>query len=628
LSPRSWVRLALTSLPLLGLTAATLPVAYAAMFSLFQPYDDEGYLLLSLKGHLEGHALYDEVFSQYGPFYYMFNGTLFRAVGLDVTHDAGRMVTLSLWILATLAGAVAIFFLTRSILLAVSGQVLFIGALSTVVNEPMHPGALLGLLLVIMVLVIVTLAPRRPTIAVALLGGLAAAASLVKINVGVFALISLGAAVVLSTRLRSGSLPLKASAAVAMAGIPFAVMARDLDARWALSYAVLVGLAAVALVVVASRSTPDRMEGVRTLAWLVVGAAGIVGLLSAVTLAMGTSLSAIVDGALLRPLRQPESFTLPFPMPWWAPLGGTAGLAAAVVASWLSGQPRSNRNMATMATLAAVARITAGILIWTSVATVGRVPGSPLSLGLPLAWVAALPPKKGAAAIPTFARVALASLAVLQALHAYPVAGSQMAWSGMLLIPVGAICLGDGLAVLVSRADTARRRLALHGLGSIPIVAFLAWLVISSVVPYTEGAFHAYDQGVRPQLPGVSRLRISETQARTFEDLTTMLRSRCSTFVSVPGLNSLYLFSDLEPPTYLNATAWMYLFDHSTQERVVQRSQVIEDLCTVRSTPILSFWAQGRPVPAGPLVDFVFRDLRRFGRAGDYRVFTDEERQR
>jgi hypothetical protein len=598
------------------------------MFSLFQPYDDEGYLLLSLKGHLEGHALYDEVFSQYGPFYYLFNGTLFRVVGLDVTHDAGRMVTLSLWILATLAGAVAILLVTRSVLLAVSGQVLFIGALSTVVNEPMHPGALLGLLLVIMVLVIVTIAPRRPTMAVALLGGLAAAASLVKINVGVFALISLGAAVVLSTQLRSGSLPLKVAAAVALAGTPFAVMARDLDAGWALSYAVLVGLAAVALVVVASRSTPDRMECVRTLAWLVAGAAGIVSLLSAVTVATGTSPSALVDGAILRPLRQPESFTLPFPMPWWAPLGGAAGLAAAVVATWLSGQPRSNRTMATMATLAAVARIAAGILIWTSVATVGQVPGSPLTLGLPLAWVAALPPKKGAAAIPKFARVALASLTVLQALHAYPVAGSQMAWSGMLLIPVGAICLGDGLAVLVSRGDTARRRIALHGLGSIPVLVFLAWLVTSSVLPYTEGAFHAYDQGVRPQLPGVSRLRISETQARTFEDLATMLRSRCSTFVSIPGLNSLYLFSDAEPPTYLNATAWMYLFDHPTQELVVHRSQEIEDLCTVRAPSILSFWAQGRPVPAGPLVDFVFRDLRRFGRAGEYRVFTDEERQR
>src|ERR687892_677774 len=139
-SPRSWVRLTRISLPPLAVAAASIPVAYAAMFSLFQPYDDEGYLLISLQGHLEGHALYEEGFSQYGPFYYLFNGALFRLLGLEVTHDSGRMLTLGLWILATFVGGVAIGVPPRGLLAAFRGQLRLAGALPRFVTEPMHPG--------------------------------------------------------------------------------------------------------------------------------------------------------------------------------------------------------------------------------------------------------------------------------------------------------------------------------------------------------------------------------------------------------------------------------------------------------------------------------------------------------
>jgi hypothetical protein len=222
----------------------------------------------------------------------------------------------------------------------------------------------------------------------------------------------------------------------------------------------------------------------------------------------------------------------------------------------------------------------------------------------------------------------LASLAVLQALHAYPVAGSQRAWSALLLVPAGAICLGDGLDVVASTGRAALSRLALRAGAAIPVVAFLVWLLATPLLTYSRSAFRTYDQGVQPKLHGASRLRIDQGQAAAYEELSTILRNECSTFVSIPGLNSLYLFTDTEPPTYLNATAWMFLFDRSTQERIVQSARDTDRICTVRAPSIVSFWAQGRPVPAGPLVDFTMRDLRRVGRVGDYRVFGDEERDR
>lgn len=622
-SPWTRARLTLAALLPLGLTAAAAPIAYVAMFSLFQPYDDEGYLLISLKGYLGGHALYEEVFSQYGPFYYLLNGSLFRLLGLDVTHDAGRLFTLALWLLAALIGGAALIRLTRSVLLGVVGQVLFFGALSTLVNEPMHPGALLGLLLVTTVLVVVGLVPRRQRAAMLILGALAGATALVKVNVGAFVLVSLGATLFLTAPPLSRSVILKGLAAAALVGTPFAVMARDLDTRWAASYAVLVGLAALALLLVALRSLPDRIDGLRTLAWFAGGIVAVIVLVTAVTMAMGTSPSALIDGALLRPLRQPEAFSLPFPMPGWAPVAGVAGVAMAALVAWRPRVPMSDRASEI---LGAGGRVAAGLIVWVSVATVGRVPGSPLSLALPLAWIAAVPPTRDSAPVPTFVRLALPSLAVLQALHAYPVAGSQMAWSGMLLIPVGAMCIADGWAVMAAwsrSSETIVHRPIIRALAGLPVAGFTAWLLLSSFVPFAQGGLQAYDQGVQPRLPGVSRFRIGGPQVQLYEELASTLRTRCSTFISAPGLNSLYLFSGLEPPTYLNTTAWMYLFDARVQERVVQRISRIEGLCTVRSDSLVSFWSQGRPIPPGPLVTLAFRDLPRIRRLGEYSIFRD-----
>ena len=54
-------------------SAATCVCVWASRFAAFngfQPYDDEGYILLSLREYARGGVLYDEVYSQYGPAYF------------------------------------------------------------------------------------------------------------------------------------------------------------------------------------------------------------------------------------------------------------------------------------------------------------------------------------------------------------------------------------------------------------------------------------------------------------------------------------------------------------------------------------------------------------------------------
>ena len=77
-----------------GLCSWRVVEKFFSMFSRFAIYDDEGCLLITLKYVHEGRALYDEVFSVYGPFSFFFKSFLLRVLGLRVGHDIGRLLCL------------------------------------------------------------------------------------------------------------------------------------------------------------------------------------------------------------------------------------------------------------------------------------------------------------------------------------------------------------------------------------------------------------------------------------------------------------------------------------------------------------------------------------------------------
>src|SRR5262249_14126178 len=102
-----------TAVAAFGVTTAVVALlAYFLIFSYFAEYDDEGYLLISLRSFRQGQALYDTVFSQYGPFYYAFMDGLRSVLRLEWTHDAGRFITLGIWTSTSPLSGLLIFALT------------------------------------------------------------------------------------------------------------------------------------------------------------------------------------------------------------------------------------------------------------------------------------------------------------------------------------------------------------------------------------------------------------------------------------------------------------------------------------------------------------------------------------
>src|SRR5690349_9445569 len=88
--------------------------ALSRLLASFAAYDDEGYMLLSLKHYLnEGH-LYTLTFSQYGPVYYLAHSLFFRVLHFPLTHDGGRVVTFIFWMATSLLAGVFVSRVTRS----------------------------------------------------------------------------------------------------------------------------------------------------------------------------------------------------------------------------------------------------------------------------------------------------------------------------------------------------------------------------------------------------------------------------------------------------------------------------------------------------------------------------------
>jgi hypothetical protein len=90
----------------------------------------------------------------------------------------------------------------------------------------------------------------------------------------------------------------------------------------------------------------------------------------------------------------------------------------------------------------------------------------------------------------------------------------------------------------------------------------------------------------------------------------------------MPGLGSLYLMTQDKPPTWINMSGWLFLWDDRTQQRVVDQVKDVDGLCAVRNRALEAVWAQGRPIPDRPLRSFILNDFRPIATFGDFEVMA------
>ena len=120
---------------------------------------DEGYLLLTLKHYFAGEHLYSQVFTQYGPFYFLVQKGIFGLLHLPVTYDAGRLVFYGYWVLASLLGGLFVYRVSKNVSLASAAALAVMWLERVMAFEPNHPEQTVIVLL--MAACVVAVKPNR-----------------------------------------------------------------------------------------------------------------------------------------------------------------------------------------------------------------------------------------------------------------------------------------------------------------------------------------------------------------------------------------------------------------------------------------------------------------------------------
>jgi hypothetical protein len=580
-----------------------------SMFNIFQPYDDEGFLLLTVRGYLAGHALYSDLPTYYGPFFYEIVGGFFKLTGFDITNDSGRLVTLFVWLLASLAGGLGVYQLTRSLLLAVSAQLMTFNLLAALTNEPIQPGGLASLLLCGLVLM-AAYRSRWPRATAGFIGALVAAAVLVKINVGTFAAMAVAFAFASSLTGWWRRLLLPASGLM-LSVAPFALMARLLDRDWVLNFALAAASAAAALTITMIAAGPKQT--VPAAPRLLIGGGLVVAIATiGVVLLGGTRLSDLANSIVISPFRQPLVFVIPFNVKFWVVVCAAASLAfaIAVAGAW--------RSRPFPPAVAATARIAVGALMWICVLL---PPSYLLMVGVPLVWVPALAPGDGLGS-PTdrYARLLLPALAAMESLQAYPVAGTQVSIASLGVVFVGAITLNDGVRQLRDWAGGRSRPRLVAAANFVPLAALILSVAATSL--WASVAAESYTRGSPSGLQGAGLLRLAPKQRTTLSSLSMSIRQVCTSFITMPGMSSLYIWTGQEAPAPLFDSEWMFFVDSAHQQLIVDQVRTLPGMCVVRNDAVLKFWAEGQPIPRGPLIDFIEANFVVAGSYGDYELLV------
>jgi hypothetical protein len=617
------LRIVIAVIGFVAVTIATALIAHPRMFTGFANYDDEGYMLTALKGFVNHGELYDRVFTQYGPFYYEFWDGVFQVFGLSVNHDNGRTVTEVVWVLSGLLLGLSLWRMTGSIVIGLATQILGFAPLFVLTNEPMHPVGIIALLLSTIVLISTFVRERESPYVLALLGAAVAALFLVKVNVGAFAIISTILACVVSYPVLWQRKWLRYAIEALFVLIPVLLMYGKFDMSWARHYAFHVAVSALAVVFLL-HARPAGRRVTSDLRWLVGGFLVLAIISCVAVLGAGTSIHGLIDGVIKQPLRQADAFSIPFGLSKRMYAFDFVGLGAAAT-YWFAARYRTTgAPSGTWRAIWAVFAIVVGVTMIYAVPgqslpfNANTLEGFPISM-LPFCWVALIPltPEERA---PSFARLLLPLLAVLQSLHGYPVAGSQIQLSALLLVPVGALCVGNGMRGLFTATELSTDRIALVGLATVAVVV-LGWFTVNvylkEQITLARGNYNA---GFSLNLPGSSKIHLgSEEEVAIYQGVVHAIDRDCSATVMEPGMDSFYLWSEQEPPSY-TATGWETLFDTEHQEKVIEDTRGDKQLCLLHNPGLQAGWGEKE----GILTEYLEQGFKPIGKWGEYELLRRE----
>lgn len=608
MSSRSW-RL------LLGVMLGTvlLGTAFLLISTSFMIYDDEGYLLQSYRAFASGHRLYDEVFSQYGPFPYSYHLLTNAVLGEPPTHTAGRSLTIVHWVVSSLlAGAVALK-LSRNLFAGTAATLIVFSLLWQMTCEPSHPGSLITMIVAASALLAIAASAAERWMRLAVVLSIAAALlALTKINVGLFFLAGAGTIALRYTAWpHRWARPAAVITALGLLGLPWALMGSRLGEPRVLIFAIQFTFAAAGLLWVTPVSPGQRSIPPRVWAAGAACFAGTLGLVATIVCLRGTSVSMLLEAVLVDPLRLPTNFmTTVRWSPWIWPVTLACGLVAAR-AGWELRACGALSPSTQVALLIARGGAVIALAVYTVTWVTPRGPNDFLAFSLPLLPIFVVQAARLVAKKNAVRPLVLAALIALpQVLHAYPVAGSQMAWGTFLLVAIMVAGLSETLAL-------ARESPRL-----------IWWLRIATVLPVVIGcvqvgllaqaAWERYRTSQPLALPGAENIRVDGHTRFALRALTLNAAAHADVLFSRPGMFSYNLWSGVPPPTLKNATLWSWLLDPDEQVEIIDALKRTPRSALITCETLDAFLRKRGAPMTGSLVEFLADHYRPLFRSGHF----------
>lgn len=583
-------------------------LGYGMLWTTFMVYDDEGYVLYSLRTFHEVGGLYEKVFSQYGPFFFLWNRGL-AFLGFDFSNTGARVVTLAYWLIATTACGALVMRATRSAVAMIAAMGAVFLHLWSMASEPSHPG---GFICAIVALVAWiggqdTIAAHRRALVI---GAAGAALVLTKINVGIFLLAgattwwAISSAPCSTDRWRTG-------AVAAVVALPLLVMHQLLAQQWVIFFAIITGTAAAGVVLATPR--PSRPVPLSALG-VGIGAGVVIVIVTLVFVrATGTSWSGLVDGVILGPLRHPGAYSAPVR---WRPGAALVAVISLAAILWVQRRPAARR----FGLVASVRSLVAAIylLCWSSIL--------PLDLH-------AFTMSYGLAALPWFVlpigeddaqaglRSWLGLLTATQALHAFPVAGSQISWGTFLWLPLAAIAAHDAWRVASERAGRTARLLLQWG-----APACVLAVVVGHTVRFGSLIAARFQNSDALALPGASAIYLPPNFSSTLRVLSLNASVHADVLFSIPGMLSFHGWTGVPPPTTLNATHWFTLLQPDQQEEIRERLAPSPRACLIVQREVYEFLVRTKVATESPLMRWLHENFERVLELDTYEFWVRRDR--
>jgi hypothetical protein len=514
------------------------------------------------------------------------------------------LVVLVLTALAVIVFAATVWRITRSVTLSVLAEVAtFIVLIEYAGRSPMHPGAMIALLLALLGYALVAYGTDRRTQWLVLAGASLGGLLMLKVNIGVFAI----AAVVVSFVIGNRRYPrwFRILVGIGAVGLPFAVISQRFDQSYTVQFATLVSFSVLASLVPLEA---DEIT-IAPRSFLALGGALVATVFASCLwpLLTGSSPTRLFHGVVIQPLGQADNLEGPIHshIQWIAIVVTLAALALVIAVRrrrprFLDGSPPW---------LFDVALAVAGLAVL-GLGLFGGIGGwLPAIVVLPcLAWLA------GSQRKVRLALRFLVPLAILQLLHIYPVPGAQLSWGLVTMCVPCVVALWAGLRPLPFwRSTTPWMRVVAVG------VLCVIGVAVADLWPAT--VWRDYRDATPLSLRGTGFIRIQPWHAQSLQSLARFVHKHCDTFYSAPGIASLYIYADVPAPTGQLAN-FPGVLDEREQRDIAQQLAGLdahERVCIVRSVRGFPAW-QASSYGNGPLGRAIAPYQDQIGKVGGFTV--------